>query len=112
MKEKIKELQAGLPQGVTIRPVYDRSELIMRAIDTLKEKLVEEFIVVSLVCIIFLLHFRSSLVAIVMLPVGILISFIVMYAMGISANIMSLGRDCHSHRRYDRRRHSDDRERA
>ncbi|MEK7880903.1 MAG: efflux RND transporter permease subunit [Deltaproteobacteria bacterium] len=91
VKEKIKELQAGLPQGVTIRPVYDRSELIMRAIDTLKEKLIEEFIVVSLVCIIFLLHFRSSLVAIVMLPVGILISFIVMYAMGINANIMSLG---------------------
>jgi Cu(I)/Ag(I) efflux system membrane protein CusA/SilA len=91
VKEKLKELEAGLPPGVTIRPVYDRSDLIHRAIDTLKEKLIEESIVVSLVCIIFLLHFRSSLVAIVMLPVGILISLIVMYLMGINANIMSLG---------------------
>ncbi len=91
VKEKLKELEAGLPPGVTVRPVYDRSDLIHRAIDTLKEKLIEESIVVSLVCIIFLLHFRSSLVAILMLPVGILISFIIMYAMGINANIMSLG---------------------
>lgn len=91
VKEKLKELEAGLPPGVTVRSVYDRSDLIHRAIDTLKEKLIEESIVVSLVCIIFLLHFRSSIVAILMLPVGILISFIVMYAMGINANIMSLG---------------------
>ncbi|MCC6503760.1 MAG: efflux RND transporter permease subunit, partial [Deltaproteobacteria bacterium] len=91
VKEKLKELEAGLPPGVTIRTVYDRSDLIHRAIDTLKEKLIEESIVVSLVCIIFLLHFRSSLVAIIMLPVGILISLIVMYLMGINANIMSLG---------------------
>ncbi|MDP2690034.1 MAG: CusA/CzcA family heavy metal efflux RND transporter, partial [Deltaproteobacteria bacterium] len=91
IKEKLKELEAGLPPGVTIRSVYDRSDLIHRAIDTLKEKLIEESVVVSLVCIVFLLHFRSSLVAIVMLPVGILISFIVMYSMGLNANIMSLG---------------------
>ncbi|MBE7415510.1 MAG: efflux RND transporter permease subunit [Deltaproteobacteria bacterium] len=91
VKEKLKELEAGLPDGVTIRAVYDRSDLIYRAIDTLREKLIEESIVVSLVCIIFLLHFRSSLVAIIMLPVGILASFIVMYLMGINANIMSLG---------------------
>jgi len=91
VKEKLKELEAGLPPGVTIRTVYDRSDLIHRAIDTLKEKLIEESIVVSLVCIIFLLHFRSSLVAIIMLPVGILASLIVMYLMGINANIMSLG---------------------
>jgi len=91
VKEKLKELQAGLPTGVKIRPVYDRSELIHRAVDTLKEKLIEESIVVSIVCIIFLLHFRSALVAIVMLPVGILISLVIMYQMGINANIMSLG---------------------
>ncbi|MBW7957170.1 MAG: efflux RND transporter permease subunit [Deltaproteobacteria bacterium] len=91
IKEKIKELEAGLPPGVTIRTVYDRSDLIYRAIETLREKLIEESIVVSLVCVIFLLHFRSSLVAMIMLPVGILASFIVMYAMGINANIMSLG---------------------
>lgn len=91
VKEKLKELQAGLPPGVRITPVYDRSDLIHRAIDTLKGKLIEESIVVSLVCIVFLLHFRSALVAILMLPVGILISFIIMYQMGINANIMSLG---------------------
>ncbi|HBO85304.1 MAG: cation transporter [Deltaproteobacteria bacterium GWC2_42_11] len=91
VKQKIKELEAGLPPGVKIIPVYDRSDLIHRAIDTLKEKLIEESIVVSLVCIIFLLHFRSALVAILMLPVGILISLIVMYYMKLNANIMSLG---------------------
>ncbi len=91
VKEKLKELQAGLPPGVRITPVYDRSDLIHRAVDTLKEKLIEESIIVSIVCIIFLLHFRSALVAIVMLPVGILISLIIMYQMGINANIMSLG---------------------
>ncbi|MBI5970478.1 MAG: efflux RND transporter permease subunit [Deltaproteobacteria bacterium] len=91
VKEKIKDLSAGLPPGVKIRAVYDRSHLIERAIDTLKAKLVEEFIVVSIVCIIFLLHFRSALVAILMLPLAILISFIVMFEMKINANIMSLG---------------------
>ncbi len=91
VKKKIEELKPGLPPGVQINTTYDRSHLILRAIDTLKEKLIEEFIVVSLVCIIFLLHFRSALVAILMLPVAILISFIVMYSLGINANIMSLG---------------------
>ncbi|MBI5892875.1 MAG: efflux RND transporter permease subunit [Deltaproteobacteria bacterium] len=91
VRQKIKELEAGLPPGVKINTVYDRSDLIHRAIDTLKEKLIEESIVVSLVCIIFLLHFRSALVAIFMLPVGILISFIVMYYLNLNANIMSLG---------------------
>ncbi len=91
IKEKIKELEAGLPPGVKINIVYDRSHLIHRAIDTLKEKLVEESILVSIVCIVFLMHFRSALVAILMLPVAILISFIIMYQMGINANIMSLG---------------------
>lgn len=91
VKKKIEELKSGLPPGVKIITTYDRSHLILRAIATLKEKLVEEFIVVSIVCIIFLLHFRSALVAILMLPVAILMSFIVMYYLGINANIMSLG---------------------
>ena len=91
VKEKIDELKVGLPEGVTIRPAYDRSLLIERAVDNLKEKLIEESIVVALVCIIFLLHFRSALVAIFTLPVGILIAFMVMRYQGINANIMSLG---------------------
>ena len=91
VKEKLRELKAGLPPGVTIKTVYDRSDLIHRAIDTLKEKLVEESVVVSLVCIVFLLHFRSALVAILMLPVGILLSLIAMYYLKLNANIMSLG---------------------
>lgn len=91
VKKKIEDLKPGLPPGVQLITTYDRSDLIHRAIDTLKEKLIEESIVVSLVCIIFLLHVRSSLVAILMLPVGILISFIVMQYLRINANIMSLG---------------------
>lgn len=91
VKKKIEELRPGLPPGVRIITTYDRSDLIHRAIETLKEKLFEESIVVSLVCIIFLLHFRSALVAILMLPIAILISFIVMYYLKINANIMSLG---------------------
>ena len=91
VRQKLEELKAGLPEGVTIVPVYDRSLLIERAIDNLKEKLLEESIVVALVIIIFLLHFRSALVAIFTLPVGILISFMVMHYQGINANIMSLG---------------------
>ena len=91
VKAKLKELEAGLPPGVTIRPVYDRSDLIHRAISTLKGNLIEEFIVVSLVCIVFLLHIRSALAVILVLPVAILISFIIMRAMGLNANIMSLG---------------------
>ncbi len=91
VKAKIKEIEPGLPPGVKIIPAYDRSDLIHRAIDTLKGKLIEESIIVALVCILFLLHFRSALVAILMLPVAIVIAFIVMYFLKINANIMSLG---------------------
>ena len=91
VKAKLEELKKGLPEGVEIIPVYDRSGLIKRAIAALTEKLIEESIVVAIICIIFLLHFRSALVAIVTLPVGILIAFIVMRYQGINANIMSLG---------------------
>ncbi len=91
VKKKIETLKAGLPKGVEIVPVYDRSGLIERAVETLKGKLVEESIVVALICVIFLLHVRSALVAIFTLPVGILMAFIVMYYQGINANIMSLG---------------------
>ncbi len=91
VKEKLEELKAGLPEGVEIVPVYDRSSLIERAVDNLTVKLIEESIVVSLICLLFLLHARSALVAILSLPVGILIAFIIMYWQGINANIMSLG---------------------
>jgi Cu(I)/Ag(I) efflux system membrane protein CusA/SilA len=91
VKEKIAALAAGLPQGVSILPVYDRSDLILRAIDTLKHTLAEESVIIALVCLVFLLHARSALVAILMLPVGVLIAFIIMHALGISSNIMSLG---------------------
>jgi len=91
VKKKLEVLKQGLPEDVKITTAYDRSGLIERAIDTLKEKLTEEIIIVSIVCIIFLLHARSSLVAIFTLPTAILISFIVMKAQGINANIMSLG---------------------
>jgi Cu(I)/Ag(I) efflux system membrane protein CusA/SilA len=91
VKEKLKALGKGLPEGVTIEMGYDRSGLIERAIATLKEKLVEEMTVVALICAIFLIHFRSAFVAIMTLPVGILIAFLVMYGLGINANIMSLG---------------------
>jgi Cu(I)/Ag(I) efflux system membrane protein CusA/SilA len=91
VKEKIGEIAGGLPDGVSIQTVYDRSQLIHRAIDTLKNTLIEESIVVAIVCFVFLLHLRSALVAILMLPVGVLISMALMYVMGISSNIMSLG---------------------
>ena len=91
VKEKIESLKSGLPEGVQIITAYDRSTLIYSAIDTLKEKLLEEMIVVALIAIIFLLHLPSSLVAIFTLPTGVLISFIVMKVFGINANIMSLG---------------------
>ncbi len=91
VKTKLEGLKKSLPQGVEIVTTYDRSQLIKRAIDNLSHKLIEEFIVVALICIIFLWHFRSALVAIVALPLGVLISFIVMYYQGINANIMSLG---------------------
>ena len=91
LKDKIKEISAGLPEGVSIEAVYDRSELIYRAIDTLKRTLLEESLIVAAVCVIFLLHVRSALVAIVMLPVGVLIAFIAMRLLGMNSNIMSLG---------------------
>ncbi|RPJ47091.1 MAG: efflux RND transporter permease subunit [Betaproteobacteria bacterium] len=91
IKEKITEISSGLPEGVRIEAVYDRSELIYRAIDTLKRTLLEESIIVALVCIVFLLHVRSALVAILMLPVGVLIAFIAMRQLGMNSNLMSLG---------------------
>ncbi len=90
VKAKLEELKTGLPEGVTIRTVYDRSNLIERAIDNLKGKLLEESLIVALVTILFLLHFRSAFVAIFTLPMGILIAFLVMYYQGLNANIMSL----------------------
>lgn len=91
VKTKLDELKSSLPAGVEIVTTYDRSKLIDRAVDNLSHKLIEEFIVVALVCGIFLWHLRSSLVAIISLPVGVLIAFIVMRYQGINANIMSLG---------------------
>ncbi len=91
IKEKIGEISAGLPEGVSIVTVYDRAELIHRAIDTLKRTLTEESIIVALVCFLFLLHVRSALVAILMLPVGVLIAFSAMRLLGMSSNLMSLG---------------------
>jgi Cu(I)/Ag(I) efflux system membrane protein CusA/SilA len=91
IKEKIAEVSGGLPDGVRIESVYDRSELILRAIDNLKITLLEESAIVALVCVVFLLHVRSALVAIVMLPVGVLVAFIAMRALGMNSNIMSLG---------------------
>ncbi|MCU6501662.1 efflux RND transporter permease subunit [Rugamonas sp. A1-17] len=91
VKAKFARLKASLPAGVEIVPVYDRSSLIKRAVDNLGHKLVEEFIVVALVCGIFLFHLRSALVAIVSLPLGILMAYIVMSYQGVNANIMSLG---------------------
>ena len=91
VKLKLAELRKGLPEGVEIVETYDRSALIGRAVDTLQRKLVEEFIVVALVCALFLFHLRSALVVIISLPIGILCAFIVMERMGINANIMSLG---------------------
>ena len=91
VKNRIQELKKGLPEGVKIKSVYDRSSLILRAVNNLKNTLIEESLIVALVCIIFLFHFRSALVGIFTLPVGVFISFIIMERQGINANIMSLG---------------------
>jgi len=91
VKEKLEELKPALPKGVEVVTVYDRSSLIERAVENLTSKLIEEFIVVALITVAFLLHFRSSLVAIITLPIGVLAAFIVMYVQGINANILSLG---------------------
>jgi Cu(I)/Ag(I) efflux system membrane protein CusA/SilA len=92
IKQKVAEINSGmLPKGVQIVPAYDRSDLILRSVATLKEKLIEEMVIVSLVCIVFLFHFRSALVAILTLPVAILMMMLTMYFLHVSANIMSLG---------------------
>ena len=91
VKERLDELKTGLPEGVEVHTSYDRSGLIERAIDVLKHKLLEELIAVSLICLIFLFHMRSALVAIFTLPAGILAAFLLMRLLGLNANIMSLG---------------------
>ncbi len=91
VKERLAEIAPSLPQGVTLDAVYDRSDLIYRAIDTLKRTLIEESIIVAIVCVVFLLHVRSALVAIITLPLGVLIAYLCMYLLGLSSNIMSLG---------------------
>ena len=91
VKEKLEELKQGLPKGVEIVGTYDRSQLINSAVDNLNMKLIEEFIVVALVCMVFLFHMRSALVVIVSLPIGIMVAFMIMYQQGMNANIMSLG---------------------
>jgi len=91
VKHRLAEILPSLPQGVTVDTVYDRSNLIYRAIGTLERTLIEESVIVALVCMIFLLHARSALVAIITLPLGVLIAYILMYALGLSSNIMSLG---------------------
>ncbi|MXZ60465.1 MAG: efflux RND transporter permease subunit [Acidobacteria bacterium] len=91
VKARLEELQAGLPEGVEVVPVYDRTVLIENSVATLREKLVEEMAIVALVCVVFLLHLRSALVAVITLPLAVLMAFIVMYFQGVGANIMSLG---------------------
>ncbi|MEQ8936024.1 MAG: CusA/CzcA family heavy metal efflux RND transporter, partial [Amphiplicatus sp.] len=91
VKKKLETLKAGLPEGVELVTTYDRSKLIERAVETLQGKLLEEFIIVALVCALFLFHLRSALVVVISLPLGVLAAFIVMNAQGITANIMSLG---------------------
>jgi Cu(I)/Ag(I) efflux system membrane protein CusA/SilA len=91
VKERLRAVEAGLPNGVRIRPVYDRSDLIHRAVATLRRTLLEESLIVAAVAVLFLLHARSALVAIITLPLGILASFLAMRAIGVGANIMSLG---------------------
>jgi len=91
VKKRLDQAMNGLPADVTYTVAYDRSALIQRAVKTLEEKLIEESIVVALVCVAFLLHFRSALVAILILPIAVLMSFLIMYGQGISSNIMSLG---------------------
>jgi Cu(I)/Ag(I) efflux system membrane protein CusA/SilA len=91
VKDRLTEIAPSLPQGVTIESVYDRSDLIYRALETLKRTLIEESLIVALVCVIFLLHVRSALVAIITLPLGVLMAYLCMHLLGLSSNIMSLG---------------------
>ncbi|HEY5732990.1 MAG TPA: efflux RND transporter permease subunit, partial [Methyloceanibacter sp.] len=91
VKDRLAEMAPSLPEGVSVEAVYDRSDLIYRAVDTLKRTLLEESAIVALVCVIFLLHVRSALVAIITLPLGVLIAYVCMWLLGLSSNIMSLG---------------------
>jgi Cu(I)/Ag(I) efflux system membrane protein CusA/SilA len=91
VKTRLNEIKSALPAGTEIIPVYDRSDLIHRAIATLKTTLIEESLIVALVCVVFLLHVRSALVAIITLPMGVLMAYVCMHALGLSSNIMSLG---------------------
>src|ERR1700754_1895290 len=91
VKEKLQTLQRSLPAGVQIVPTYDRAQLIDAAVDNLSGKLMEEFLVVALVCVLFLGHLRSALVAVITLPLGVVAAFVVMHLQGVSANLMSLG---------------------
>jgi len=91
VKAKVAEIASGLPDGVSLQTVYDRSDLIYRAIDNLTRTLIEESVIVALVCVVFLMHARSALVAIIMLPVGVLMALIAMHWLGLASNIMSLG---------------------
>src|SRR5262249_30891299 len=90
VKDKLREIRSSLPPGVEVITTYDRSDLIKRSIATLREKLIEESIIVALVCVIFLWHVRSALVAIITLPAAIVLSFLPMHWMGLTSNIMSL----------------------
>jgi Cu(I)/Ag(I) efflux system membrane protein CusA/SilA len=91
VKARLTEIEPGFPEGLVVRPVYDRSDLILRAIETLRTKLLEEAIVVALVCMVFLFHLRSAFVSLLVLPLGVLLAFVAMRLLGISADIMSLG---------------------
>ncbi|MCY4628203.1 MAG: CusA/CzcA family heavy metal efflux RND transporter, partial [Acidobacteria bacterium] len=91
VKARLAEVQSGLPEGVEVVPVYDRTELIENSVATLSEKLIEEMAIVALVCVVFLMHLRSALVAVITLPLAVLMAFLVMYVQGVGANIMSLG---------------------
>ena len=113
VKAALAQIAPSLPKGVEIVPVYDRSRAHPCGDrDASRSTLVEESVIVALVCVVFLLHVRSALVAIIMLPVGVLMAFAAMKALGLGSNIMSLGRHRHRHRRHGRRRDRHDRERA
>src|SRR5207247_7783616 len=91
VKKKLEEIKPALPEGVEVVTTYDRSDLIKRSIATLREKLIEESIVVALVCLVFLWHIRSALVAIITLPIAIILSFLPMFQLSLTSNIISLG---------------------
>src|SRR3546814_9392840 len=91
VKARLAELQRSLPAGVEIVPTYDRSRLIDAAVENLWGKLLEEFLIVALVCVLFLWHLRSALVAVITLPLGVLVAFIALHLQGVTANLMSLG---------------------